>query len=76
MTQYRALSARKTAYRVNGMTCQGCANAVSNAIKAAAPAAAVKVDLAAKTVTVEGNVAAETVRAAVKDAGFEFAGRA
>lgn len=65
-----------TQYRVNGMTCQGCANAVTKAIKAAAPAAAVKVDLAAKTVTVEGQVAAETVQGAVKDAGFEFAGRA
>jgi copper chaperone len=64
-----------TQYRVNGMTCQGCANAVTKAIKAAAPAAAVKVDLAAKTVTVEGQVAAATVQAAVKDAGFEFAGR-
>ncbi len=65
-----------TQYRVNGMTCQGCANAVSNAIKAAAPAAQVKVDLAAKTVTVEGQVAAATVAAAIKAAGFEFAGAA
>ncbi len=65
-----------TTYRVNGMTCQGCANSVTKAIKAAAPAAAVKVDLTAKTVSVEGQVAAETVQAAVKDAGFEFAGRA
>jgi copper chaperone len=65
-----------TTYRVNGMTCQGCANAVSKAIKAAAPAAEVKVDLGAKTVSVEGTVAAETIQAAVKDAGFEFAGRA
>ena len=37
-------------YRVNGMTCGGCANAVTRAIKAAAPAADVKVDLSAKTV--------------------------
>ncbi len=65
-----------TTYRVNGMTCGGCANAVTRAIKAAAPAAEVKVDLSAKTVSVEGNVAAETVKTAVKDAGFEFAGGA
>lgn len=65
-----------TIYRVNGMTCQGCVNAVTKAIKAAAPAAEVKVDLGAKTVSVEGAIAAETVQAAVKDAGFEFAGRA
>ena len=63
-------------YRVNGMTCGGCANAVTRAIKAAAPAAEVKVDLGAKTVSVEGAVAAETVKAAVKDAGFEFLGSA
>lgn len=67
-------------YRVNGMTCGGCANAVTRAIKAAAPAAAVKVDLSAKTVSVTieggGNVAADTVKAAVKDAGFEFVGAA
>ena len=63
-------------YRVNGMTCGGCANAVTRAIKAAAPAADVKVDLGAKTVSVEGAVATETVKAAVKDAGFEFVGSA
>ncbi|MSO85777.1 MAG: copper chaperone [Rhodospirillales bacterium] len=65
-----------TQYRVNGMTCNGCANAVSNAIKAAAPQAAVTVDLAAKIVTVEGPVAAASVAAAVNAAGFEFAGTA
>ena len=67
-------------YRVNGMTCGGCANAVTRAIKAAAPAADVKVDLGAKTVsvTIEGGgaVAADTVKTAVKDAGFEFIGGA
>ncbi len=63
-------------YRVDGMTCQGCANAVTNAIKAAQPKAEVKVDLAAKTVTVEDNVPAATVAQAVKEAGFEFVGRA
>jgi copper chaperone len=63
-------------YRVDGMTCQGCANAVANAIKAAAPKAAVKVDLAAKTVSVDNAVAAETVAQAVRDAGFAFAGKA
>ncbi len=63
-------------YRVDGMTCQGCANAVTNAIKAAAPKADVKVDLAAKTVTVDDAVAADAVAQAVRDAGFTFAGKA
>lgn len=63
-------------YRVDGMTCQGCANAVTNAIKSTAPKADVKVDLSAKTVTVEGAIAADAVRAAVEGAGFTFAGKA
>ncbi len=63
-------------YRVDGMTCQGCANAVTNAIKTSAPKAAVKVDLAAKTVAVDDAVAAETVRAAVQGAGFTYVGKA
>ena len=63
-----------TQYRVDGMTCQGCASAVANAIKTAAPKATVKVDLAAKIVSVDGAVAADTVAKAVKDAGFEYVG--
>ena len=63
-------------YRVDGMTCQGCANAVANAIKATQPKAEVKVDLTAKTVSVEGAIAADAVRAAVEGAGFTFAGKA
>lgn len=63
-------------YRVDGMTCQGCANAVTNAIKTSAPKAAVKVDLAAKTVAVDDAVAAEIVRAAVQGAGFTYVGKA
>ena len=63
-------------YRVNGMTCGGCANAVMRAIKAAAPAADVKIDLSAKTVAVQGDIPAATIQAAVKDAGFEFVGNA
>jgi copper chaperone len=57
------------------MTCQGCANAVTRAIKTAAPKAEVKVDLAAKTVAVEGEVPAATIQAAVQGAGFAFVGR-
>jgi copper chaperone len=57
------------------MTCGGCASAVTNAIKAAAPAANVKVDLAAGRVTVEG-AGADAVHRAVEDAGFGFGGKA
>ena len=61
-------------YTVNGMTCGGCAKSVSNAIADAVPGAHVEVDLDAKAVTVDG-VDEGTVKQAVEDAGFEYAGR-
>lgn len=61
-------------YSVLGMTCQGCANSVTNAIKAAAPGSEITVDLEAKLVTVEGCDDQAVVAQAVDDAGFEFAG--
>ncbi len=63
-------------YRVLGMTCGGCVNAVSNAIQAAAPGAAIEVDLEGKSVTIEGAVDDAIIKQAVEDAGFEFAGTA
>ncbi len=63
-------------YSVLGMTCQGCANSVTNAIKAAAPGSEITVDLEAKKVTVEGCDDQAVVAQAVDDAGFEFAGPA
>lgn len=63
-------------YTVNGMTCQGCANAVKRAIETAAPQTKVTVDLASKRVTVEGKADTATISRAVTDAGFEFAGPA
>lgn len=60
-------------YRVKGMTCQGCVNAVTKAITAAAPQARVRVELDAGKVTVDG-CDAQTVEKAVDGAGFEFAG--
>ena len=60
-------------YKVNGMTCGGCARSVEQAIKVAAPQAKVSIDLTAGTVTVEAAPEA-SVAQAVEDAGFEFAG--
>lgn len=62
-------------YRVSGMTCGGCASAVTSAIKAAAPAAKVNVDLKTGKVSVDG-AAADAVKRAVEDAGFGFGGKA
>jgi copper chaperone len=65
----------KNTYKVEGMTCGGCARSVESAIKAKAPAAEIVVDLDGAKVTVEG-VAEDVVRQAVDDAGFTFAGAA
>ena len=62
-------------YSVLGMTCGGCAKSVTNAILDVAPGAQVDVDLAAKTVTVDG-ADEGAVKQAVEDAGFEYAGKA
>jgi copper chaperone len=64
------------AYKVDGMTCGGCARSVSNAITKAAPEAAVTVDLATGTVLVDGGIPVEVVRQAVEAAGFDFGGAA
>ena len=63
-------------YRVSGMTCQGCVNAVTNAITAAAPGAGVEVDLNGGTVTVDRLEDEAVLRQAIEDAGFEYGGPA
>lgn len=63
-----------TTFRVDGMTCAGCARAVTNAIRAAAPDAEVEVDVARGLVTVAGAPAEAVVRNAVETAGFSFGG--
>ncbi len=63
-------------YKVDGMTCGGCARSVTNAITKAAPEAKVSVDLPAGAVTVDGPADEAVVRKAVEAAGFEFKVRA
>src|SRR4051812_47869889 len=63
-------------YKVDGMTCGGCARAVTQAITGQAPDAKVSVDLPTGTVTVDGPVSAEAVKAAGEQAGFDFVGGA
>ncbi len=63
-----------TSYSVKGMTCGGCANSVSNAIKAAVPDATVEVDHENDKVTVEGCDDQAAIAKAVEDAGYEFGG--
>lgn len=63
-------------YRVLGMTCDGCAKSVTNAIKSSVPEASVTVNLEAKQVTVEGIDDDHAVEQAVTGAGFEYGGPA
>ena len=62
-------------YTVSGMTCAHCVQAVTGEISALPGVADVQVDLAsgAVTVTSEAPLAADDVRAAVDEAGYELA---
>ena len=61
-------------YRVSGMSCEGCARAVTRAITRRAPFAAVSVDVSAGQVTVTGDVAPATIVDAVSEAGYSVEG--
>jgi copper chaperone len=64
----------RQAFRVTGMTCQGCARAVTSAVLARAPSVTVAVDLRSGLVVVDGAADQAVIAAAVEDAGFGFAG--
>ena len=59
--------------QVEGMTCQHCVRAVTQAIQAEDPRAAVQVDLAAGTVRAETSLAREKVAALVAEEGYQVA---
>ena len=63
-------------YSVSGMSCDHCVQAVRAEVTKLAGVASVTVDLDAGRVTVVSDkpVDAAAVRAAVEEAGFEFAG--
>ncbi|MEE3627269.1 heavy-metal-associated domain-containing protein [Nitrospirillum sp. BR 11752] len=61
-------------YRIDGMTCQGCARSVTKAIQAVSPMTEVAVDLEAGVVAVTGPADGDQVKRAVEDAGFDFVG--
>ena len=58
---------------VQGMTCEGCANAVRRSVGRAAPQATVAVDLAHGRVTVDGTDDKAAVVTAIEKAGFKVA---
>lgn len=66
----------KKTYKVEGMSCGGCASSVEQAIKASAPGASVLVELDGGLVSVEGVDDDTLVKSAVEEAGFTYVGPA
>ena len=68
-------AARTTVYRVEGMTCGHCANAVTEEITALPDVCDVTVDLPAGQVTVRSNreMTREEISTAVDEAGYQLA---
>ena len=58
-------------YTVPGVHCDHCVHAITTEVSAVPGVRDVRVDLAAKTVTVEGDAADDAVRAAIDEAGYE-----
>lgn len=57
-------------FNVQGMTCGGCARAVTNAVQQADPGASVDVDLAGKTVSIGSSADPARLKAAIEEAGY------
>lgn len=57
-------------FNVNGMNCGGCASGVTRAVKSVDADAAVRVDLAAKTVNVQSTADQTLIRQAIEAAGY------
>lgn len=58
-------------FNVTGMTCGGCARAVTNAVHQVDRSASVEIDLAAKTVTVTSAASADRLQSAIEEAGYQ-----
>ena len=63
-------------YRVDGMSCDGCVRAITNAIRKSDSAVFVHVDLRGGTVSVTGAADEDQIRQAIERAGFEYRGAA
>ena len=66
----------ETTYKVDGMSCGGCAASLTRALKAAAPDLRCEVRLDPGGVRVEGAHDPKVIEQAVTDAGFAFGGPA
>ena len=61
-------------YRVNGISCDHCKNAIEGEVGKIDGIDQVTVDVATKTVSVAGSASDESVRAAIDEAGYEVDG--
>jgi copper chaperone len=59
-----------TRFTIPDMTCEGCVASVTRAVRALDATARVAADLESHTVEVDSPIAAETLAAAIADAGF------
>jgi copper chaperone len=57
-------------FKVSGMTCQGCINAVNRAIQAQDAEAIIKVDLSTQKITVDSTLNRQELNQLILDAGF------
>lgn len=57
-------------FKVQGMTCGGCARGVTNALQRVDANAVVAVDLASKTVSVKSTADVQQLKQAIEKAGF------
>lgn len=67
----------KTVLRVNGMSCEHCARAITGAVGALPGVAGVSVDLKGKTVALEYDPAQsplDKIRLEIEDQGYEVVG--
>ena len=68
----RAMTTRT--YAVPGISCDHCKAAIEGAVAEVPGVESVEVDVAARTVMVEGGASEEAVRAAIDGAGYDVAG--
>jgi len=62
-----------TTLQVQGMTCGHCERAVTQAVQQVDPAAAVRIDRTAGTVTVDSTAPREALAAAIAEEGYTVA---
>lgn len=65
----------KSVIKVDGMACEHCVKAITNAVGALAGVAGVSVDLAAKTVTVDHDqdqASVQTIKSEIEDQGYDI----